>query len=139
MGWAKPATSWWSNFEIRNYNLKISMYNYHKLAPEQSEFVAIRAAADLPTGERLFLEIDGLPIVVFNLAGEYFAIDDVCTHDDGPLGEGELEDHQVRCPRHGATFDLRTGKATSLPAIVDIAAYPVRVVDGELEIGLPIE
>lgn len=115
------------------------MYNYNTLPIDECEFVPIGAADELPGGERMFLEIDGLPIVVFNLAGQYYAIDDVCTHDDGPLGEGEVDGFQVRCPRHGATFDMRTGKATSLPAIVDIAAYPVRVVEGELEIGLPPE
>lgn len=103
------------------------------------EFYPIAAADELPNGERIFVEIDGLPIVVFNIAGRFFAIGDVCTHDDGPLGEGELEGYQIICPRHGARFDVRNGKALALPAVVDTPSYPVRVVDGQIEIGVPIE
>lgn len=103
------------------------------------DFYPIIALDELPNGERLFIEIDGLPIVVFNIAGRFFAIGDVCTHDDGPLGEGELEDYQIICPRHGARFDVRNGKALALPAVVDTPSYPVRVVDDQVEIGVPIE
>jgi 3-phenylpropionate/trans-cinnamate dioxygenase ferredoxin component len=113
------------------------MFNYRQLDPARADWVAVARAGDLANGERAFLEIDGRPIVLFQIAGEHFAIDDLCTHDDGPLGEGELDDAQVECPRHGARFDLRTGKALSLPAVVDIASYPVRLVDGEIQIGLP--
>ena len=85
------------------------------------------------------MEIDEEPIVVFNIAGQYYAVGDVCSHDDGPVGDGELEGFEVICPRHGARFDVRSGKVLSLPAIVDIPAYPVRVMDGQLEIGLPLD
>ncbi len=115
------------------------MYNYKTLPPEKIEFVAVADEDELPDGERLFLEIDDEFIVVFNIAGELFAIEDSCTHDDGPIGEGELEDHQIVCPRHGARFDLKDGKVTSPPAVVDIQAYPVRKVSGMIEIGLPKE
>jgi 3-phenylpropionate/trans-cinnamate dioxygenase ferredoxin subunit len=77
--------------------------------------------------------------VVFNIAGEYFAIADLCSHDDGPLGDGDLEGYEINCPRHGASFDVRTGKVLSLPAIVDIPAYPIRIVNGQIQIGLPLE
>lgn len=115
------------------------MYNYHQLDPEQCEFVAVASTAEIPSGERLFLEVDRQPIVVFNIAGRYFAIGDVCSHDNGPLGEGDLEGFEIHCPRHGASFDVRTGKVLTLPAIVDIPAYPTRVVEGQVEIGLPVE
>ncbi|MEN6410929.1 MAG: non-heme iron oxygenase ferredoxin subunit [Anaerolineaceae bacterium] len=101
------------------------------------EYVAVASVDELPNGERIFLEIDGLPIVVFNLAGLYYAIGDLCTHDDGPVGEGELQGMEIVCPRHGARFDLRTGKALRMPAVKDIPSYPVRVRDGQIEIGLP--
>jgi 3-phenylpropionate/trans-cinnamate dioxygenase ferredoxin subunit len=94
---------------------------------------------ELENGERIFLDIDDLSIVIFNIAGEFFAIGDVCSHDNGPLGDGDLEGHAVVCPRHGARFDVRTGKVLSLPAFVDIPAYPVRVVDGQIEVGVPVE
>jgi 3-phenylpropionate/trans-cinnamate dioxygenase ferredoxin subunit len=115
------------------------MYNYTKLLPEECEFVPIGGVDDLPNGKRLFVEIDKLPIVVFNLGGELYAIGDVCSHDEGPLGDGDIEGTEVVCPRHGARFDVRSGKVTALPAVEDIPAYPVRVVDGQIEIGLPLE
>ncbi len=114
-------------------------FNYRELPDEKLEFVAVAEAADLADGERLFLEIDGTPIAVFNIAGRYFAIDDVCSHDDGPVAEGDLVDHSIECPRHGARFDLESGKALSMPAVVDIAAYPVRVEGEQILIGLPVE
>lgn len=103
------------------------------------EFVQIAEAAEIKPGERLLFEVDDLPIAVFNVDGKYYAIGDVCTHDDGPLGDGELIDYQIICPRHGARFDIRTGKALTLPAVIDTPWYPVRVVDGWVEIGIPTE
>jgi len=99
-------------------------------------FISVCPEEELPPGERLFMEIDNNSIVLFNLAGDYYAIADVCTHDDGPLGEGEVEDHQIICPRHGARFDITTGEVLALPAIQDVPVYPVRVVDGMIEIGI---
>lgn len=116
-----------------------NMYDYKKIDPEKCEFVPIGSPDQLPNGERLFVEIDDLEIVVFNIGGQIYAIADVCSHDEGPLGDGDLEGLEVVCPRHGARFDVRTGKVTSLPAAIDIPAYPVRVVDGQIEIGLPLE
>jgi 3-phenylpropionate/trans-cinnamate dioxygenase ferredoxin component len=115
------------------------MLNYKTLDPENCEFVSVAALEEITDGERLFVEIDGLPIVLFKIAGQLFAIADVCSHDDGPVGDGDLDGYEITCPRHGASFDVRTGKVISLPAIVDIPAYPTRVVDGEIEIGLPLK
>ncbi len=71
-------------------------------------------------------------LVVVNLDGEYFCVEDVCTHDGGPLGEGDLDDGQLVCPRHGARFDVRTGGALTLPAFEPVATYQVKVQDGDL-------
>ena len=111
------------------------MFNYSQMDETKAEFYEI-GPASLVNGERLFVEIDGKPIVVFNIAGQYFAIGDVCTHDEGPLGDGLLDDHSVVCPRHGAEFDVRTGKALSMPAVVDIPAFPVKIQDGNIFIGI---
>jgi 3-phenylpropionate/trans-cinnamate dioxygenase ferredoxin component len=111
--------------------------DYTLLDSSECEFYEIAAAEDLPNGERLFVEIDEAYLVVFNIAGDIYAIDDVCSHDDGPLGDGDLEGHEVICPRHGARFDVRTGKALTLPAVEDISAYPVQIVDGKIQVGLP--
>jgi 3-phenylpropionate/trans-cinnamate dioxygenase ferredoxin subunit len=104
---------------------------------EKIEYITVGDVDDLPNGERLFVEINDETIVVFNIGGKIFAIADLCSHDNGPLGDGELEGFEVTCPRHGARFDVRDGKALSFPAVVDIPAYPVRVVNGQIEIGLP--
>ncbi len=95
------------------------------------DFVRVAATKDIPPGDRILVELDGIRIAVFNLDGEFFAIEDVCTHDGGPLVEGEiLEGGQVQCPRHGARFDIRTGQALSMPAFEPTPSYQVQV-DGE--------
>jgi 3-phenylpropionate/trans-cinnamate dioxygenase ferredoxin component len=99
-------------------------------------YYPVCATEDLPPGERLFLEIDTDPVVIFNIAGDYYAIADLCTHDMGPLGEGEVEGHEVICPRHGARFDVRNGEVLTLPAVKGVASYPVRVKDGMVEVGV---
>lgn len=104
--------------------------------PADYEFYEIAPVEDVPNGERIFLEIGGKPVVLFNIAGRFFAIGDVCTHDRGPLGDGELDGYEVVCPRHGARFDVRTGRATRLPAVMPAPSYPVRVSAGKIEIGL---
>lgn len=99
-------------------------------------FYPICSVEELPFGERLFIEFEDTPIVIFNIAGDYYAIADVCTHDDGPLGEGEVENHEVVCPRHGARFDVRTGEVRALPAVKGVPSFPVRVREGVIEIGV---
>ncbi len=83
----------------------------------------------------------GVELAVSNIDGAYYAIDDVCTHDGGPLGEGRLRNGRVVCPRHGAQFDARTGKVLSLPAVRSVRSYAVSVVDGGLYVNCdePIE
>jgi 3-phenylpropionate/trans-cinnamate dioxygenase ferredoxin subunit len=113
--------------------------NYTEFDTDNLEFVVVAEEQDIPNGERLFVGIDEFEIVVFNIAGKLFAIADVCSHDDGPVGDGEFEtEFEIACPRHGARFDVRTGEVVSLPAIVDIPAFPVRVLDGKVEVGIPI-
>ncbi|MDP2976178.1 MAG: non-heme iron oxygenase ferredoxin subunit [Anaerolineales bacterium] len=113
------------------------MFNYTQVDSEKIEFVEIAPASELPNGERLFVTIGDKSIVLFNIAGNPYAIADVCSHDEGPLGDGDLEGHEIACPRHGARFDIRSGQALQLPAVVDIPAYPVRVRGGIIEIGIP--
>lgn len=115
------------------------MFNYTTFEESKVEFVEIAPASELPNGERLFVELGDKPVVIFNIAGQFFAIGDVCTHDDGPLGDGILESFNIVCPRHGAEFDIRTGQAVQMPAVVDIPAYPVKVMNGFIQVGLPKE
>ena len=115
------------------------MFNYTQMDSDKIEFYQIAPVSELPNGERLFVDIGDTAVVIFNVAGQLFAIGDVCTHDDGPLGDGDLDEYNIVCPRHGAEFDVRDGRAVQMPAVVDIPAYPIRVQDGMIEIGIPIE
>jgi 3-phenylpropionate/trans-cinnamate dioxygenase ferredoxin component len=115
------------------------MYNYTQLNEKKLEYIQVGSVEELANGGRLFIEIDGQPIVILRIGNQYYAIADVCSHDDGPVGEGTLEGYEIICPRHGAHFDVRTGRVLALPAFVDIPAYPVRITDGQIEIGLPTE
>ena len=115
------------------------MYNYTTLPTENLEYIEIAPDSELPNGQRLFVDVGDRPIVIFNIAGRFFAIGDVCSHDDGPLGDGMIEGFNVVCPRHGAEFDVRTGQAVQMPAVVDIPAYPVQVRNGTIFIGVPKE
>jgi len=101
------------------------------------KYYRVVKVADLPEGERLIFEIDNCPIVLFNVNGEFLATGDLCSHDEGPIGDGELEGDVIICPRHGAKFDVHTGKALSLPAVIGIPIYPVRVVEEYIEVGIP--
>ena len=101
------------------------------------EYIEVLPENELPPGGRIFLEWEGKQIVLINQGGTIYAIDDLCTHDHGPLGDGRIEDFEIICPRHGARFDLRTGKATRLPAVEDIHSYPIRIRERFIEIGFP--
>ena len=88
--------------------------------------------ADFPQGSVRIVEVSpSLSIGVYNCGGEFFAIEDQCTHDEGPLCEGEFDcvERVAICPRHGARFDITTGRALTLPAYIDVAAFPARVRD----------
>jgi 3-phenylpropionate/trans-cinnamate dioxygenase ferredoxin subunit len=115
----------------------VIMSNFLNDNPSSLDFFDVVALEEIPAGERLFIEVGDKSIVLINLAGKIFAIGDVCSHDNGPVGDGDIEDHEIICPRHGARFDVRTGKATSLPAIVDIPAYSVRIINGMVKVGIP--
>ena len=117
----------------------MKMFNYTQVDSSKVEFIEIAPASELPNGERIFVEVESKSLVIFNIAGQFFAIGDICSHDDGPVGEGDLEGYNIVCPRHGGEFDVRNGQAVQLPAVVDIPAYPVKVVDDMIQVGLPKE
>lgn len=113
------------------------MFNYSSLPEDQLTFYEIVDVSELPNGEQIFFSIGDETLVMFNIAGAYYAIADQCSHDHGPVGEGELMGTEIKCPRHGARFDLKTGKALSMPAREDIPAFPVRVTNGKVQVGIP--
>ena len=85
----------------------------------------VAAASDVPLNEVRVVECAGRSLALSNVDGEYYAIDNICTHDGGPLGEGRIRNGRVICPRHGAAFDAKTGRVISLPAVKSVQAYPV--------------
>lgn len=91
---------------------------------------------EISPGEVKYVEASGFRLALCNVDGEYYAIADECTHDGGPLGQGRLEGCQIECPRHGARFDVRTGRAVRLPAVVPVQTYPVKIEGGKVKIGL---
>ncbi len=100
-----------------------------------SEFVFAARLEDVIEGQMLALNIDDVPLALTRIEGRIVAFRDVCTHDDGPLAEGEIEGDCVVCPRHGARFDLLTGKAT-FPAPAPLPMYETRIQDGEVQVKL---
>lgn len=114
------------------------MFNYTTKPEDECEFIEVADKDDFGNGDRVFLEIDDASIVLFKIADSYFAIADLCSHDEGPLGDGDFDEpFEIVCPRHGARFDVRSGKAITGPAYVDIPAYPVRVDGNKITIGIP--
>ena len=102
-------------------------------------YVPVARETDVAPGEVKVVDAGGKSVCLGHCEdGTWGAIDNVCTHDGGVLGEGELEDCQVECPRHGARFELRTGHVTALPAVFPVNAYPVRVVDGEVQVDVGV-
>ncbi len=84
---------------------------------------------EIPPGERLWYDFEEESVIIFNIDGTYYCIADLCSHDGGPLEDGPVDGFSVECPRHGACFDIRSGKALSLPATTAIPTYAVKVED----------
>jgi 3-phenylpropionate/trans-cinnamate dioxygenase ferredoxin component len=98
--------------------------------------IEVGPVEELPPGTMKLIELEPRGIGVYNCEGELFAVEDRCSHDDGPLclGGWDEEDCRVVCPRHGAAFDLRSGRALSLPAYLPVRTFPVRVEDGIVKV-----
>lgn len=92
-----------------------------------SDWTPVCAQAELPPGTYKVVEVDDADIAVFNIDGQYYAIEDVCTHDGAPLTGGGIEGCEVICPRHGARFCLKTGDALTPPAYEPVSVFPVRL------------
>ncbi len=95
---------------------------------------------ELPPGSAKIVHTGSLAVGVFNIDGAFYALEDRCSHDDGPLAEGEIEidgeEAVVICPRHGSRFDIRTGKPLTLPAYVPVDTFPVVVNDGMIQVDI---
>jgi 3-phenylpropionate/trans-cinnamate dioxygenase ferredoxin subunit len=99
-----------------------------------SDWTDVARAEELAPGDYRVLDIDDALIAVFNIDGEYYAIEDVCTHDYETLTGGCIEGEEIVCPRHGARFNIKTGEALTPPAYEPVATLPVRVENGVVQV-----
>jgi 3-phenylpropionate/trans-cinnamate dioxygenase ferredoxin component len=99
-----------------------------------TEFVKAASTNEIAPGQARLVIVKGGEIVLFNIEGEFFALQNACTHEEGPLAEGEVSGHEVTCPWHGARFDIRTGEALTPPAYEAAARYNVRVAGTDIEV-----
>ena len=107
--------------------------------PDTTTTIDVCPVEELPPGERRMIDVNGRKVGVFNADGDLYAIEDRCSHDDGPLAEGPFDPpaRTVECPRHGSLFDLETGRPKTLPAYLPVETFRVRVEDGTIKMEVP--
>jgi 3-phenylpropionate/trans-cinnamate dioxygenase ferredoxin component len=98
------------------------------------QFVTVASVSEIPVGGRKIVRLDDREVAVFHFEDGYYAIEDLCTHDGGPVAEGELDGDVIECPRHGARFNVKTGAALCLPATSPVPTYKVRVEGDEIQV-----
>ena len=98
-------------------------------------FVTVAKVGEIPEGGIKIVRIGDQELAIFHVEGAYHALEDVCTHDGGPLAEGVLEGHVIECPRHGARFDVRTGAVLSPPAVSPVSKFEVKVTGDEIQVA----
>jgi 3-phenylpropionate/trans-cinnamate dioxygenase ferredoxin subunit len=99
---------------------------------EMAEYVRVAKTEEIPAGQGKAVTVDGHRIAIFNVEGAFYAIDDTCTHEEASLAEGPVYGDIVACPKHGSRFHLLTGRVLSLPAVIPVSTYPVKVEDGQV-------
>jgi 3-phenylpropionate/trans-cinnamate dioxygenase ferredoxin subunit len=99
-------------------------------------FAKVAKVSDIAPGQVKVVEVEDEDVALCNVDGQIYAIADVCTHDNGPLGQGHLHGDQIECPRHGARFDVRTGDALTLPAIVAIPTFEVKIEGDDILVNI---
>jgi naphthalene 1,2-dioxygenase system ferredoxin subunit len=106
------------------------------MSADEAGWVRAASRAELPPGEVLGVELAGRPIALYDVDGNVFATDNICTHAYARLSDGWLDGDLIECPLHAARFEVRTGKVLDPPATEDLKTYPVRIVDDEIEVKL---
>jgi 3-phenylpropionate/trans-cinnamate dioxygenase ferredoxin component len=99
-----------------------------------SEWIDVVGQTALAEGEHVVVDIDGADVAVFKIDGQFYAIEDVCSHDGAEIASGELDGDEIICPRHGARFCVKTGAVKSPPAYEDIACFPVKIENGIVQV-----
>ncbi|OAI05703.1 ferredoxin [Methylomonas methanica] len=102
-----------------------------------SDWIDVAAESALANGEHVLVDVDGTDVAIFKLDGQCYAIEDVCTHDGTEIASGELDGDEIVCPRHGARFCVKTGAVKCAPAYEDVATFPVRIVEGRIQVADP--
>jgi len=97
-----------------------------------AEWVKVAQVGELAPGQKKQIDLDGVAVALFNVGGQYYAIEDVCTHDGAPLAQGRFNENYIICPRHGARFDVCTGKALTMPAVEPVETYLVKIEDNDI-------
>ena len=100
-----------------------------------ARYVTVARVGEIPEGGLKIARVEDELLAIFHVDGQYYAINDVCTHDGGPLAEGPLEGHVIECPRHGARFDIRTGAVLCMPATAPVPTHETRVVGDEIQVA----
>ncbi len=101
----------------------------------ENSFVTVARTADLAPGEMTYVEVGDDPVCLINLDGTFFAINDVCTHQDASLSDGTILGDEIECPLHGGAFEIRTGQPASFPVVTPIETYRVRVVGEDVQVA----
>ena len=101
-----------------------------------ADFVKVATTGEIAPGQGKIVEVKGKEIALFNVGGAYFAIDNMCTHEEASLADGEISGFEVTCPLHGAKFDVRSGRVVGPPAYDDVTSYSVRVSGADVEIDV---
>jgi 3-phenylpropionate/trans-cinnamate dioxygenase ferredoxin subunit len=100
-----------------------------------SDWIDVVAEAALANGEHVLVDVGGTDVAIFKIDDQYYAIEDVCTHDGAEIASGELDGDEIVCPRHGARFCVKTGAVKCAPAYEDVATFPVRIVDDRIQVA----
>jgi len=100
-----------------------------------NSFVTVAKVGDLAPGEMMYVEVGDEPVVLINLDGEFYALSDICTHEEASLSDGEIVGDEIECPLHGGAFDIRTGQPVAFPVVVPAQTYRVRVVGDEVQVA----
>ncbi len=103
---------------------------------ETRKWVDVGDADSVAEGEARTFQVDATRVAVARANGQLYALQDLCSHDDGPLGDGTLEEYAIVCPRHGAKFDVRTGAVLAMPAVAPIETFPVMEKDGRIQVAV---
>ena len=105
------------------------------MADTELKYETVASVADLNPGEMMYVEVGDEPVCLINLDGDFYAISDLCTHEEASLSDGEIVGDEIECPLHGGAFDIRTGQPTAFPVVVPVETYRVRIVGDEVQVA----